>query len=46
MEKQRVNMDIDKSLWKEVGKLSIELEMQKKEIVELALKEFIEKHKK
>jgi metal-responsive CopG/Arc/MetJ family transcriptional regulator len=43
--KQRVNMDLDKDLWKEVGKLAVELELQKKEIVELALKNFLEKHK-
>ena len=40
--KQRVNMDLDKELWKQVGMKAIELDMQKKDLVELALKKFIE----
>lgn len=44
MDKQRVNMDIDKNLWKKVGIKSIELGLQKKELVEKALEEFVEKH--
>jgi len=36
--KQRVNMDLDKNLWKRVGMKAIELDMQKKDLVELALK--------
>ena len=43
--KQRVNMDIDKDLWKEVSMKAIELDMQKKELVEKILKEFLEYHK-
>lgn len=39
--KQRVNMDLDKNLWKQVGMKAIELDMQKKDLVELALKNFI-----
>ena len=44
MEKQRVNMDIDKKLWKQVGIKAAELEMQKKEIVEEALKIFLKEN--
>lgn len=44
MDKQRVNMDIDKILWKKVGIKAVELDTQKKDIVEKALKEFLEKH--
>ena len=40
--KQRVNMDLDKELWKQVGMKAIEIDMQKKDLVELALKKFIE----
>lgn len=42
MDKQRVNMDINKELWKKVGIRAIELNLQKKEIVELALKKFLQ----
>jgi len=38
-------MDIDKDLWKEVSMKAIELDMQKKELVEKILKEFLEYHK-
>lgn len=41
MEKQRVNMDIDKELWRQVGIKSAELDIQKKDIVEKALKKFL-----
>lgn len=41
MEKQRVNMDINKELWKKVGIRAIELNLQKREIVELALEKFL-----
>lgn len=46
MEKQRVNMDINKELWKKVGIRAIELNLQKKEIVELALKKFLQEGNK
>lgn len=39
--KQRVNMDLEKSLWKQVSMKAIELDMQKKDLVELALNNFI-----
>lgn len=32
-EKQRVNMDLDKELWKQVGIKAIQLGIQKKELV-------------
>lgn len=38
---QRVNMDLDKKIWKQVGIKCIELNMQKKDFVELALKELL-----
>ncbi|WP_172369552.1 hypothetical protein [Sporosarcina jiandibaonis] len=44
MSKQRVNMDLDKELWKQVGITAIELGIQKREVVEKSLKEFIEKN--
>jgi len=40
--KQRVNMDIDKELWKRVGMKALELDMQKKDLVELALKKLLQ----
>lgn len=46
MDKQRVNMDINKELWKKVGIRAIELNLQKKEIVELALKKFLQEGEK
>ncbi|MGG3706935.1 MULTISPECIES: hypothetical protein [Heyndrickxia] len=46
MEKQRVNMDINKELWKKVGIRAIELNLQKKEIVELALEKFLQEGNK
>jgi len=45
MIKQRVNMDIDRELWKRVGMKAVELDMQKRELVEKLLKEFLEDHK-
>jgi len=46
MEKQRVNMDLDKSIWIEAGKTALDLGLQKKELVELALKKIIEENKR
>jgi len=46
MEKQRVNMDLDKSIWIEAGKTALDLGLQKKELVELSLKKIIEENKK
>lgn len=46
MDKQRVNMDINKELWKKVGIRAIELNLQKKEIVELALEKFLQEGNK
>jgi len=43
---QRVNMDINKELWKQVGIRCIKLDMQKKEFVEQALKNYLEKTRK
>lgn len=40
-EKQRVNMDIDKQLWKRVSVKAAEDEMEKKEVVEEALKQYL-----
>ena len=45
MEKQRVNMDLDKDLWKLVGVKAIELGIQKKEIVEKALENYLKENK-
>lgn len=39
-------MDIDEDLWKEVGVAAIKLEIQKRELVEMALREFLDKNKK
>lgn len=46
MEKQRVNMDLDKELWKRVSIKAIEEGIQKKELVEKALKKYLEEIKK
>lgn len=40
-EKQRVNMDIDKQLWKRVSVKAAEDEMEKKELVEEALRKYL-----
>lgn len=37
MERQRINMDINKEIWKKVGKAAIDLGIDKREFVELAL---------
>lgn len=42
---QRVNMDLDKEIWKRVGIKAIELGITKKELVEKALKNYIEENK-
>jgi len=45
MEKQRVNMDLDKDLWKQVGIKAIQLGIQKKEIVETSLENYLKENK-
>ena len=42
MEKQRVNMDISKKLWKQVGIRAAIEGIQRRELVELALKKYME----
>ena len=44
MENKRVNMDIDKELWKKAGIKAAELEITKKELVEMGLKKIIEEN--
>lgn len=44
MKKQRVNMDLSKELWRDVGIKAAELEKQKKEIVEMALEKFLKEN--
>lgn len=39
LERQRINMDLNRELWKEVSKAAIDLGVEKREFVELALKE-------
>ncbi len=39
--RQRINMDLDEGLWKQVGIRAIELGIKKRELVERALKEFL-----
>jgi len=46
MEKQRVNIDIDKELWKLVSIKAIEEGIQKRQLVETALDEYVKKNKK
>lgn len=41
--KQRVNIDVNRELWKQVGIKSAETGMEKREILEEALKKYIEK---
>ena len=43
MTKQRINMDIDRVLWKKVSIRCIELEIEKREFVEAALVEYLER---
>lgn len=43
--KQRINLDLDRELWKKVSIKAVELDIQKRELVELALKEFLENNK-
>lgn len=45
-EKQRINMDLDKELWKKVGIKALELDMQKRELVEKALENFLKENSK
>ena len=45
MTKQRINMDIDRVLWKKVSIRCIELEIEKREFVEAALVEYLERGK-
>jgi len=45
MGKQRVNMDLDKDLWKRIGIKGIQLGIQKKEIVETSLKNYLKENK-
>ncbi len=42
-ERQRVNMDIDKKLWKKVGIRAIKEETEKRLLVEKALEEYLRK---
>lgn len=46
MEKQRVNMDIDKNLWREVSVMAVKMAIEKRLFVEAALREKIEKESK
>lgn len=39
MDRQRINMDIDRSLWKKIGKAAIDLGIDKRDFVEVALVE-------
>lgn len=39
MDRQRINMDIDRSLWKKIGKAAIDLGIDKRDFVEAALME-------
>ena len=41
MERQRINMDLDKRLWEQVGIMAIKQDINKRELVEKALKEYI-----
>lgn len=43
MEKQRINIDIDKSLWREVSVMAAKLGIEKRVFVEAALREKVEK---
>ena len=46
MEKQRINIDINKTLWKKVGIKAIEEGIQKRQLVEKAIKKYIEEKEK
>lgn len=43
---QRVNMDLNKELWKRVGIRCIELDIQKKQFVEKALEKLLKETEK
>ena len=45
MERQRINMDISREIWKEVGKAAIDLGIDKRQFVEQALLEKLDIHK-
>lgn len=45
MKEQRINMDIDKELWKAVGIRAIEKGITKKELVTIAIQEYLDKKK-
>jgi Arc/MetJ family transcription regulator len=42
-ERQRVNIELDPELWKQVGIKAIEMGLTKRELTEKALREFIRK---
>ena len=46
MEKQRVNMDINKELWKKVSIAAIKEGIQKRQLVEIAIEKYIEEKEK
>jgi len=46
MEKQRVNMDLDKDLWKSMSIRCTELDMEKKQFVENAIREEMKRGQK
>jgi hypothetical protein len=42
-ETKRINLDVNKNVWKNVSVYASEKETTKKDIVDMALKEFLEK---
>lgn len=40
---QRISIDIDKDLWKQIGFKALEESKKKREIVEIALQEYLKK---
>lgn len=43
---QRVNIDVNKNLWKQVGIEAIKNDVTRREIVEVALKEYLNRRSK
>ncbi|MCG0277948.1 MAG: hypothetical protein L5656_05400 [Thermanaeromonas sp.] len=41
VESRRINIDLDRELWRQAGMVAAKLEITKRKLVEMALKEFI-----
>jgi len=45
MEEQRINIDVKKHVWRDIGIIAAERQVPKKQVIDEALQEFIKKNK-